>query len=211
MASGGPWVLCRRLSRPTLGGVAGSLRRWRRPRTELGAAAVEFALVFPLLIMLLIGLVTTAMAYFDHSSASNAVREAARYGASADASNPSLATWATSVRDRLKQTYFNASNTLTPTQMNDRICVDLVKSTGVGTPTTVPNASWTGSQCGTAPSPPDSMAANTCAVRVWMTKPERIDLVVFPSMNFDIGAQSVAFYGRTTPQPPSTAICKAVS
>jgi Flp pilus assembly protein TadG len=183
--------------------MAGSAKRSVRRRTDQGAAAVEFALVFPLLIMLLIGLVTTGLVYFDHSSASNAVREAARYGAAVDASTPS--TWATSVRDRLKQTYFDAANNLSDTQMNDHICVDLVGSSG----TTITGSAWTGTQCGTAPPLPTSMAAGSCVVRVWMNKPEKINLVVFPSMNFNIGAESVAYYGRTT--PAVNPVCKAVS
>jgi hypothetical protein len=41
-----------------------------------------------------------------------------------------------------------------------------------------------------------------------MSKPERINLVVFPSMNFNIGAQSVAYYGRTVPTT-GTPVCTA--
>lgn len=183
--------------RPTLGDVTGSVRRFLR-RTERGAAALEFALVFPLLIMLLIGLVTTGLVYFDHSSATNAVREAARYGAATDVTTPS--DWATSVRDRLKQTYFNATTTVPDSQ----ICVDLVKSDG----TTVSGSALTGASCGTAPSLPSGLAAGSCVVRVWMARPEKIDLVVFPSMNFNIGAASVAYYGRTSPST-GTPTCTA--
>lgn len=177
--------------------------RLARRRTDQGTAAVEFALVFPLLIMLLIGMVTTGLVYFDHSSATNAVREAARYGAAADATTP--ATWSTSVRERLKQTYFNA----TSSAADDQICVDLVRADATGVITTVAGSAVTGANCGTAPTPPTTMAAGSCAVRVWLRKPEKIDLVVFPRMNFNIGAAAVAYYGRTVKASPTTFLCEA--
>lgn len=162
-----------------------------RRRTQRGAAAVEFALVAPILILLLIGMVTTAMAYSDHLSATNAVREGARYGAAADVSS---ASWATSVRDRVKQVYFNAGVTVA----NSQLCVRLVQADGTVA------ASAMGTTCGSAPSLPSGMAAGSCAVLVWMQRPESIDLVVAPKMHFNIGAKSVAYYGRAVP-PTCTA------
>jgi hypothetical protein len=155
----------------------------RRRSDEIGAAAVEFALVVPLLLLLLFGLVTTAFTYSDHLSATNAVREGARYGASADVTSTS---WATSVRDRVKQVYFNAGVTVTDAQ----ICVRLVQSTGA----TYQEA--LGSSCGTAPDAPSDMAAGSCAVLVWMKRPESIQLIVVPVLNIDIHAESVSYYGR---------------
>ena len=163
-----------------------ALTRPRRGSDQRGAAAVEFALVVPILIMLLIGLVTTAMAYSDHLSATNAVREAARYGAAADVSSSS---WATSVRDRVKQVYFNSGVTVTDSQ----ICVRLVTADGSTALETL------GSGCGTAPSLPSGMATGSCAVLVWMQRPETIDLIVAPQLKFNIAASSVAYYGRQVP------------
>jgi Flp pilus assembly protein TadG len=155
----------------------------RHRRTERGAAALEFALVVPLLLLLLIGGITTAMTYSDHLSATNAVREGARYGAATDVTSNQ---WATSVRDRVKQVYFNAGVTVTDSQ----ICVRLVQASG----TTYQEA--IGSSCGTAPSVPSNMVTGSCAVLVWMRRPETIQLVVAPSLHLNISAQSVAFYGR---------------
>jgi Flp pilus assembly protein TadG len=182
--------------------VTGCERRFLRRRTERGAAALEFAFVFPLLVMLLIGIGTTGLVYFDHSSASNAVREAARYGASADATTP--ATWASSVRDRLKATYFNSTSTVSDSQ----ICVDLVQATSATAGTTVSGSALSGADCGTAPDLPASMTPGSCIVRVWMAHPEKITLVIFPAMNFTIAAQSVAYYGRTVPTT-GTPVCTA--
>ena len=151
---------------------------------ERGAAAVEFALVVPILLMLLIGMVTGAFAVSDHLSITNAVREGARYGAAVDATSGG---WATSVRDRVKQTYFNAGGTVSDSQ----ICVQLVPA-GSATPT----YSAMGGSCGTAPGNPADMAPGSCVVKVWVTKPQSMNLVVAGTLNFDIGAESVAYYGR---------------
>ena len=52
---------------------------------ERGAVAVEFALVLPLLVMLLLGIATTGLSYTHAIGVTNAVREGARFGATADA------------------------------------------------------------------------------------------------------------------------------
>lgn len=161
------------------------MTRWWRKRNQRGASAVEFALLVPIVMLLLFGTITTGIVYSDHLGVTNAVREGARYGAVADATNPS--TWANSVQARVKQVYFNASgNPLT----DNEICAKLITSSGSVL------ASDGGSSCGTMPSLP-TMAAGTCAVVVWMQRPATIRLVVAPDLNFDIGAQSVDYYGRT--------------
>lgn len=145
----------------------------------------------PFLILLLFGMITTALTYSDHLAATNAVREGSRYGAAADASSIN---WATSVRDRVKQVYFNAGTAVDDTQ----VCVRLVQADG----TTAAQA--IGSSCGTPPAVPSNMAAGSCAVLVWMQRPASIQLVVVPTMSFDVSAQSVAYYGRVV-QPACTA------
>ncbi len=54
------------------------------PVDERGAALVEFALVLPLLMLLLLGIFTTARAWNVHNTIDHAAREAARYGATSD-------------------------------------------------------------------------------------------------------------------------------
>jgi Flp pilus assembly protein TadG len=163
-----------------------------RRRDARGASAVEFALVVPLLLMILFGTITTGLTFSDHLSATNAAREAARYGAAADASS---ASWATSVRDRVKQTYFNSAETITDAQ----ICVRLVKSDGSVA------QQWTGSSCGVVPALPTGMVSGSCAVLVWMTRPQTIQLLVFGELNFNTRAESVAYYSRVVGTTCTTA------
>lgn len=157
----------------------------RSGREERGVVAIEFALVVPILLMVLLGTTTTALAYSDHLAITNAAREGARYGASADVSNSQ---WGTSVRNQVKDVYLNAGSTLEDNQ----ICAKVVDAAGtaVGTP-------WVGTDCGAAPASPTSMATGSCAVLVWIRKPAKIDLVTAPSLDFHLGADAVSYYGRT--------------
>jgi Flp pilus assembly protein TadG len=171
-----------------------------RSRTQRGAAAVEFALVVPLLVTFIFGIVWTGLAYADHIAVTNAVREGARYGAAADASAGT--TWATSVRSRVQQVYADAESSLP----NARICVRLIDSSGaVVTAKDGTQASSMGAQCGSPPgSWPPSMASGTCAVEVWASKHRTISLIVFPDMSLTLGANSIAYYGRTVTGCPAT-------
>lgn len=60
--------MSRRLGRPTV-------------RTEGGAAAVEFAIILPLLLLLVFGLIQYGLYFWSMQGGSSAVREAARRGA----------------------------------------------------------------------------------------------------------------------------------
>lgn len=59
-----------------------ALRRLiRRARDERGAAIIEFALVAPLLLTLVWGIIETGRAFYTINSLASAVRDGARYGA----------------------------------------------------------------------------------------------------------------------------------
>jgi Flp pilus assembly pilin Flp len=163
-----------------------------RARNERGAAAVEFALVAPFVLLLLFGTVTTGLTYSDHLSITNAVREGARLGSALpftpvppDYPTANPTDWANSVRDRVKQVYFNAGSTVTDSQ----ICVKLESSAGA-------SLAATGTNCTDVPASPTNMSAGSCVVKVWVTKPANIQLIIAPTLNFNIGAKSVSYYGR---------------
>lgn len=61
-----------RVSRRTHGGQRGP--------DERGQGAVEFALVFPLVMMVLLGILELSIAVFSYSTIANAAQEGARYG-----------------------------------------------------------------------------------------------------------------------------------
>jgi hypothetical protein len=57
------------------------MRRRRLERTERGAVAIEFALVLPLLMMLVFGIIDFSRAYYTLNQIISSVREGARYAA----------------------------------------------------------------------------------------------------------------------------------
>jgi Flp pilus assembly protein TadG len=65
-------------------GFAGSAKPYRRIRTQRGAIAVEFALIMPLLVMLVLGIIEFGFGYHAWDATQNAAREGARLGAVSD-------------------------------------------------------------------------------------------------------------------------------
>lgn len=110
-------------------GLAATARRRARARSSRGAAAVEFALILPLLVMLLVGTVTIGLTYSRGIALTDSVREGARFGATADASAP---TWATDVISQERAAQGDDADSATA------ICVQLMKVTA-----TVPNPTGT--------------------------------------------------------------------
>ena len=102
------------------------LNRTARRSDERGAALVEAALVFPIFVMLLLGIVTTAIAYGQSSAITNATREASRFGATLPVEGD-LSAWLTSVATAAE----NASTgDLDVTQDGHRVCVAYVYPDG---------------------------------------------------------------------------------
>lgn len=158
-----------------------------RSRDERGAVAVEFALVVPILVVLLIGTVTTGISYSRAIGVTNAVREGARFGATGDSTS---STWAADVIARTRETQFDDT---TPYQTS--ICVELFKqgtgaikwSCSAGTsamPATVPY-----------PAVPAGLSAGACVVRVVAARQYEID-AVFNSWDPVLTKGSVARYER---------------
>lgn len=76
-------------------------------QSQSGAAAIEFAIILPLLVMLVFGIIEFSIAFFDKSVITNASREGARRGILFDDPRPSEAEIANEVN-----TYI-ASNLIT--------------------------------------------------------------------------------------------------
>jgi Flp pilus assembly protein TadG len=158
-----------------------------RRESERGAALVEFALILPVVVSLLLGLVTGGLAYNKKIAMTDAVRGATRYGTTLNDS----ATWATSVRDRLVQ--------LSATELTGSdVCVELVRA---GSPNTVVRrwyASAANTSCpstfGTGPTIP-AVDTGYCVVKVWGMKQAKLQTVFFSS-DLALKAGSVGAYER---------------
>lgn len=161
-----------------------------RRESERGAALVEFALILPIVVSLLMGLVTGGLAYNKKIAITDAVRGAARYGATRGDSS----TFATNVRDRLVQ--------LSAGELSvSDVCVELIRG---GSPNTVERwwyASAANTSCpstfGTAPTMP-TVSDGYCVVKVWGMKEAKLQAVLFNS-DLRLKAGSVAAYERGTP------------
>jgi Flp pilus assembly protein TadG len=161
-----------------------------RRETERGAALVEFALILPIVVSLLLGFVTGGLAYNKKIAITDAVRGAARYGSTRSDST----TFAANVRDRLVQ--------LSAGELSGSdVCVELIRG---GTPNVVVRswyASAANASCpstfGTAPTTP-TVSEGYCVVKVWGMKEAKLQAVLYNS-DLRLKAGSVAAYERGTP------------
>jgi Flp pilus assembly protein TadG len=92
------------------------MRRLASIRTDCGQALAEFALIAPLLVILIFGIVDTARAYNAWVTIQGAAREGARYGvtgrATCSASSPSRVNCIAHVAERHAETLTNSATTL---------------------------------------------------------------------------------------------------
>jgi hypothetical protein len=95
---------------------------------EFGASLVEFALVLPVFLMLILGMMTGGLAYSRKLSVAQAAREGARFGATLPitATLPTDA-WLTRVADL---TEASSDGELAPTKPGQFTCVAYVPATG---------------------------------------------------------------------------------
>jgi Flp pilus assembly protein TadG len=158
----------------------------RRSRSEAGASAVEFALVVPLLVMLLLGVTTAGLGLNDALGTTDAVREGARYGATT-ATSPvpaGYASWSAAVQ--AKTVALSAGSV----PNTDQVCVKLQK----GTSTVLQQSTCAFSS--NEPATPTSVTATDCIVKVWARIPVTINIGV-ASWDIYVIRKSVARYERT--------------
>lgn len=96
---------------------------------EAGANLVEFALVLPLLLTLLMGIVTGGIAFSQGIAVDNAARESARYGATLPV-DTDMSTWLNSVAD---VAISSATGDLDDGEQGRQICVAYVYPDGTET------------------------------------------------------------------------------
>ncbi len=130
-------------------------------RSDRGATFVEFAIVLPLLLALVLGIFTGGNAYARKIGIVEAVREGARYGASLTlGTGPTAVTqWESSVRNRVAQA---SGGELTAEQ----VCARLVLPSGA-------------SECGVADPPGTSPEPRVHVVKVLASKSAHIEFFFF--------------------------------
>ncbi len=148
-------------------------------RNEQGAVFLEFAVVLPLLLSLVLGIFTGGMAYTSKIGVVEAVREGARYGASMELGTGAGAITALEGRVRSRVVDASAGEIAAAD-----VCVEFVLPTG-------------GSDCGL---PDPSGATNEPSVhlvKVSATKPSKVEFFFF-TRNLVLRGSLVARYERDT-------------
>lgn len=153
--------------------------RFAPDRTQRGAVFLEFALVLPLLLSMVLGIFTGGLTYTHKISVVEAVREGARYGASLPLGTgaSAVSTWEAAVRERV----VNASAGEIAAA---DVCVKFVLPTG-------------GSDCGLADPPGATNEPAVHLVKVRATKPGRIEFFFFTN-NLVLQGKLVARFERDT-------------
>jgi Flp pilus assembly protein TadG len=167
----------------------------RRVRVQRGAILVEFALVLPLLAMVLLGMVSTGLAYNQKLDLTHATREGARYGATISPYQQwQSGTWATNVRDLV---IARSSENLTTAD----VCVSLVVSSsattsavyvGAGHPASFFTTKSDGTMCYADSYTQYSSTDTGLRVQVAVTRPAKIELAVLPAIDLTLRAAATA-------------------
>ncbi len=167
----------------------GPLRAHRPcPREETGASLVEFALVLPVFLMLMLGMFTGGLAYSRKQSVAQGAREAARYGATLPitASLP-VDAWLDRVATLAKSSSDGELGAAKPGQI---VCVAYLPATG--TPRSRQESSGAVSFTD-APCVVDDGRAGETRVQVVTRRVSKLEALVF-SRDLSLDAQAVARY-----------------
>ncbi len=161
-------------------------------RGDRGAALLEFALIIPVLMMVLVGMFSGGLAYNQKLDLSHAAKEGARYGATLPSTQTFSSgyatpnTWAYGVRQYVVD---KSGGSLTSAQ----VCVALVEG---ATPTVVGGHTTAvgGGPCLTTdPYPSYNVTTDKGRrVQVLVSRPGQIDLGVFPAVSFTMTIKAVA-------------------
>jgi hypothetical protein len=177
-------------------------RRGRRMSRsgQHGVAAVEFALLVPILVALLSGIISAGLGYNNVLGVAEGVREGARFGATLPAAGWS---GATVQQHTIDATFLNVPNH--PIVIDSTmVCVQLVRapSTVVASyPSSCPLDSPRAKPQGLAPAVPQpanpaGVIAGTCLVKVWAQIPVTFKFILIPVQTVWVVRQSVSIYER---------------
>ena len=164
----------------------------KRKTSESGAALVEFALLLPVFMALVLGMFSGGVIYNQKMDVTHATREGARYGAAVSKDQTwATGTWASNVRDLVVERsggdLTNGTGT-TAGVSTDGVCVALV----TGSPATVvtPSASYStsGSTCFT-----DTSGDPSTRVQVSARRAGKLEVLFF-SRTMTLTANATARY-----------------
>ena len=157
-----------------------------------GASLVEFALIVPVLLMLLLGMITGGLALNQKQQMTHATREGARFGATiaAEQEFSNADSWAENVRQLIVERSIGSL-------ASADICVSLVSGataavvSAAGKPTTWFSTNG-GNPCITGQTYPIAGSDTGRRVQVTATKPARIALGLFGSHNITLDSKATA-------------------
>jgi Flp pilus assembly protein TadG len=158
---------------------------------ERGAAMVEMAFVFVLLVMLLVGITNGAIALGRNNSIQNAAREASRFGATLP--DGGTASWFTEVRDVARSA---AVGDLDASVSNEEICIAFITAEDVATHVIDDGGVLSGVTGGKCPGFDDGRDDNSEArVNLVVKRDTPFNVVVF-STDLTLVAEAGARYER---------------
>ena len=177
----------KRVLNPRRGDRRKSIRSECETRRDSGAAMIELAMVFGLLVTLLVGIVTAAIAFSQQNSIENAAREGSRFAA-VYPGDPSTKAWLEDVVDVTRAAGVGDLNATVPGQS---ICVAYVNGgsvTALRESGGVTDAATSGSQCYT-----DNLPSDETRVQVVTGRDSEVQTVFF-SFDLDLIGQAAARY-----------------
>lgn len=160
-----------------------------RSHRDSGAAMIELAIAFSLLVTLLVGTVTAAVAFSQQNSIENAAREGSRFGATLPG-DPTTSAWLQEVLDVTRAAGVGDLDTTVPGQF---ICVAYVaesgsasalRQTGGGAPDASNSACYS-----------DGLGTSESRVQVVTGRDSAIQGVFF-SVDLELRGQAAARYER---------------
>lgn len=160
-----------------------------RSPSERGAVAVEFALVLPLLAMLLLGTITAGIAFSHNIGLTNAVREGSRFGATTQYP-AATGDWAADVISQVRATQFDDPD------IESKVCVELHKQGVAPLVATTCDGGEVGWPAPSAFTIPAGTPVGTCVVRVWAAREFTINAILVTFDQRLMSQESMAMYER---------------